>query len=50
METIRASDVGYLPPGHRFEVVADTEGIEFSPTHELRRQEKVVARHLQREE
>jgi hypothetical protein len=35
--TVRAGDAYYLPPGHRLEVLADSEYIEFSP-HELHRQ------------
>lgn len=34
---VRAGDAYYLPPGHRLEVVEDSEFIEFSP-HELHRQ------------
>lgn len=44
VETIRAGEVYYLPPGHRFECVADAEGIEFSPTRELRETYEVVGR------
>jgi len=34
---VRAGDAYYLPPGHRLEIVDDSEYIEFSP-HELHRQ------------
>jgi len=42
--TIRAGEAYYLPPGHRLEIVADSEYVEFSP-HELHRQTReAVAR------
>jgi hypothetical protein len=47
VETIRAGEVYYLPAGHRFEVVEDAEGIEFSPTRELRETYGVVSRNMQ---
>jgi hypothetical protein len=44
--TVRAGDAYYLPPGHRLEIVADSEYIEFSP-HALHRQTReAVARNL----
>jgi hypothetical protein len=43
-ETVRAGEAYYLPPGHRFEVVEDSEYIEFSPTKELTETYTVVAR------
>jgi hypothetical protein len=46
VETIRVGEVYYLPPGHRFEVVEDAEGIEFSPTRELRETYAVVSRNM----
>lgn len=46
VETVRAGDAYYLPPGHRFEVTEDCEYIEFSPTTELRRTYEVVARNM----
>jgi hypothetical protein len=46
-ETVRAGEVYYLPPGHRFEVVVDAEGIEFSPTDQLRQTYEVVGRNMQ---
>jgi hypothetical protein len=41
--TIRAGEAYYLPPGHCFEVVQDSEYIEFSPTQDLRETFAVVA-------
>ena len=42
--TVRAGDAYYLPPGHRLEIVEDSEYVEFSP-HELHRQTReAVAR------
>lgn len=41
--TVRAGEAYYLPPGHHFEVVADCEYIEFSPTEELQSTYAVVA-------
>jgi hypothetical protein len=34
---VQAGEAYYLPPGHRIEIVADSEYVEFSP-HELHRQ------------
>ena len=48
VETVRAGDAYYLPPGHRFEVTQDCEYVEFSPTTELRRTYEVVARNMAR--
>ena len=45
--TIRAGEAYYLPPGHRFEVVADAEVVEFSPTRELREVYAAITRNLQ---
>lgn len=44
IETVRAGEAYYLPPGHRFEVTQDCEYIEFSPSDELQATFKVVAR------
>ncbi|HVM52887.1 MAG TPA: hypothetical protein VM262_06790 [Acidimicrobiales bacterium] len=41
--TIRAGEAYYLPPGHRFEVVTDSEYVEFSPTEDLQKTYAVVA-------
>jgi hypothetical protein len=45
--TIRAGEAYYVPPGHRFEVVADAEAVEFSPTRELREVYAVIERNAQ---
>lgn len=42
--TVHAGEAYYLPPGHRFEVIRDSEYIEFSPTKELRETYAVVTR------
>ena len=42
--TIRAGEAYSLPPCHRFEVVEDAEGIEFSRTRELRETYEVIER------
>lgn len=44
VETVRAGEAYYLPPGHRFEVIEDCDYIEFSPTKELSETYAVVAR------
>ena len=44
--TVRAGEAYYLPPGHHFEVVEDSEYIEFSPTAPLRQTYAVVTKNL----
>ena len=46
VETVRAGEAYYLAPGHRFEVVADCEYIEFSPTNDLRDTLAIVSRNM----
>jgi hypothetical protein len=46
VDTVRAGEAYYLPPGHRFEVVEDCEYIEFSPTKELAETFAVVSQNL----
>lgn len=46
--SVHAGEAYYLPPGHHFEVVADCEYIEFSPTRELHETYAVVARNQRR--
>jgi hypothetical protein len=46
VETVRAGEAYYLPPGHRFEVVEDCEYIEFSPTNQLKETYAIVARNM----
>ena len=43
VETVRAGEAYYLPPGHRFEVTEDCDYIEFSPTKELNETFAIVA-------
>jgi len=42
--TIRAGEAYHIPPGHRFEVVAATETVVFSPTSALRAVQAVIER------
>ena len=44
VETVRAGEAYYLPPGHRFEVIEDCDYIEFSPTKEMHETYAIVTR------
>jgi hypothetical protein len=46
-EIVSAGEAYYAPPGHKFEVLEDTETIEFSPTFEYRQHMEKVARNMQ---
>ena len=46
-EIVSAGDAYYAPPGHKFQVIEDTETIEFSPTLEYRPLMETIARNMQ---
>ena len=46
-ETVSSGEAYYAPPGHKFEVIEDTETIEFSPTVEYNQHMDKVARNMQ---
>lgn len=46
VETVRAGDAYYIPPGHHVECVEDAEAIDFSPTARLREVIEVVRRNM----
>jgi hypothetical protein len=42
-EVVGAGEMYYVQPGHKFQVLEDTETVEFSPTAEYRRHVEKVA-------
>jgi mannose-6-phosphate isomerase-like protein (cupin superfamily) len=45
-EVVSAGEMYYVPAGHTFEVLEDTETVEFSPTAEYRRHMATVAKNM----
>jgi hypothetical protein len=45
-EVYEAGDAYYAPPGHIPVVTAGTEVVEFSPAHEYRQTQEVIARNM----
>jgi hypothetical protein len=46
-EIISAGEAYYAPPGHKFEILEDTETIEFSPAAEYREHMEKIERNMQ---
>jgi quercetin dioxygenase-like cupin family protein len=47
-QVVGPGEAYYVPPGHRWTCLEDTEIVEFSPTDELARHMEAVARNLER--